>query len=93
MGRIEKTIMKEVNLDNVDLNDDTYGNIRAYNIDNKDEYIDFKMKVKKFKTINLMGINEENIYFNGYDFFRDFHGVIRYSKVDSIESRFEILDL
>ncbi len=76
----------------IDLNG-LHGNVRAYNIDNKDECVDFKMDIEKFRNINLMGINEENIYFGGYDFFRDFYGVIRYSKIEPIYSRFDILDI
>ena len=84
--------MRVISLENIDL-DGMHGSIRAYNIDNKDEYIDFNMDIDKFRIITLMGINEENINFDGYDFFRDFHRVIRYSKVVPIENRFEILDL
>ena len=84
--------MKEINLDNIDING-MHGNIRACNIDNKDEYVDFKMEIEKLRIIYSTSISEENIYFNGYDFFKDLHGVVRYSKVEPIESRFEILDI
>lgn len=71
----------------------SHGSVRAYNIDNKEEYIDFKITVEESGLISKMKINEENVYMYGYEFFRDFHGVIRYSKVVPIENRFELLDL
>ena len=84
--------MRVISLENIDI-DGAHGSIRAYNIDNKDEYIDIKMNTDKFSIINLMGINKENIFIDGYDFFRDFHRVIRNSKVEPVHSRFDILDL
>ena len=84
--------MSVVHLENIDING-THGNIRAYNIDNKEEYIDFKMSIEAFGKINKMGINEDNIYVSGYDFFKDFHGINRYRKVIPIDNRFEIMDL
>ncbi len=95
---MEKTIC----LGDVDF-DGSYGNIRAYNTYNKDEVINFKMTIDKFGAINMGTINLENtdsietneeiVHLNGYDFFRDFDGVIRYLEVIPIENRFEILDL
>ena len=65
----------------------------ACSIHNKNEITFFILNHKKYCEIVYSEINESNIYYKGYEFFKDFQGIIRYDKIEPINNRWEILDI
>ena len=65
----------------------------ACSIHNKNETINFILSYKVYYKIIYQEILKPNIYYKGYEFFKDFQGIIRYDKIEPILTRWEILDL
>ncbi len=67
--------------------------LTACSIHNKNEIINFMLDFSIYCEIAYQKINGDNIYYKGYEFFKDFHGIVRFDKIFPIDSRFDILDL